>query len=93
MSVSIQLVCRRTLLLKLLEQLVVLSAQLRPLGKLVLAARGLELPLDLEVLCLHLALLGRRLGRRDGEEVYKRPELKARSVEASKVLRRHIPGC
>ncbi|KAJ3529347.1 hypothetical protein NM208_g9799 [Fusarium decemcellulare] len=51
---------------KLLEQLVVLSAQLCPLGKLILAARSVEVSSDLEVFSLDLALLGCRLGRRRG---------------------------
>lgn len=59
-----------TLLLQLIQQLVVLPAQLCPLGKLVLAARPRELQANREVFLLLPALIGKALGqrRREGEE-------------------------
>lgn len=57
-----------TCLLQLVQQLVMLAPQLRPLRELVLAARGVELTPGLEVLALLGALLGSRFrqGRREG---------------------------
>lgn len=66
---------QRTRGVELLKQLVVLSSQLGPFRKLVLAARCVELVPHAEVLRLELALLGRGLGRRHGEVVDQCPEL------------------
>lgn len=63
----------RTRLVKLLDELVVLATQLGPFGKLVLAARGVELTADLEVVGLEDSLLAGGLGGRDREEVDERP--------------------
>lgn len=74
----------RTRVFQLLEQFVVLSPELGPFGKLVLAACCVELPSHLEVIGLHLALLGCGFGRRDWEVVVCCPELKCRSVHVGK---------
>lgn len=66
---------RRTGRFKLLEELVVLSAKLCPLCEFVLAARGIQLSANLEVLGLEFALLASSLGGRDREKVNQGPEL------------------
>jgi hypothetical protein len=59
-------VCQRTRRIQLFNQLVMLAAQLGPFGKLVLATRSVELPADLEVICLELPLFAGGLGCREG---------------------------
>ncbi len=64
-----------TAFLQLLEDFVVLSAQLGPLGELVLAACGVELFAELEELGLQLFLLGGGFGGRGWEAVEEVPKL------------------
>jgi hypothetical protein len=51
-----------TLLLQLLQQLVMLPAQLRPLGELVLAAGRIQVVADGQVFFLLLSLIGELFG-------------------------------
>ena len=46
-----------------------MPSELRPLCELVLAARSVQVPADLEVVLLQLALLLELLGRRAGEGI------------------------
>ncbi len=66
----------RTQPLELLELLVVLPAQPRPLGKLVLAAGGVQLAAELEVLALQRALLVGGIGSAGGDVLVDVPELR-----------------
>jgi hypothetical protein len=60
----------RTHLLQLLQHLVVLPPQLRPLGKLILAARSVQVMSHLEVTLLELALVADLLrGAQRGRDV------------------------
>lgn len=65
----------RTLLLKILKQLVVLPTKLGPFRKLVLAARGSQLSAHVEVLFLLRPLLGKLLRYREGERGGDAPDL------------------
>lgn len=65
---------------KLLEFFVVLSTQLGPFRKLVLAARGAHFATDLEIFCLECALLRGSFGRGNREVVDQRPDLHPASV-------------
>ena len=66
---------RRTLLLELLNQLVVMPSQLGPLGKLILAAGSIQVSPGLEEILLELPLLGIVLGQLGREGVDDGPKL------------------